>query len=141
MVWRPTVRDLYPVALPTLARLRQGGYHLAVMANQPREASPFLATLPVGLHATSAEWGVSKPDPRFFARLLAEVGAPPRRIAYVGDRVDNDVLPAKAAGVVTVHLRRGPWGLLHSDWPEAEEADLRLRGPESLPEALDALPR
>ena len=31
----------------------------------------------------------------------------------MGDRVDNDVLPALDAGLVAVHVRRGPWGLLH----------------------------
>jgi FMN phosphatase YigB (HAD superfamily) len=36
----------------------------------------------------------------------------PSEVAYVGDRVDNDVLPALAAGLVAVHVRRGPWGLL-----------------------------
>ena len=36
----------------------------------------------------------------------------PAEVAYVGDRVDNDVRPALAAGLVAVHLRRGPWGLL-----------------------------
>jgi FMN phosphatase YigB (HAD superfamily) len=33
-------------------------------------------------------------------------------VAYVGDRVDNDVLPAMAAGMRAVWLRRGPWGVI-----------------------------
>ena len=35
-------------------------------------------------------------------------------IAYIGDRVDNDVLPALRQGMVPILLRRGPWGYLHA---------------------------
>jgi FMN phosphatase YigB (HAD superfamily) len=33
-------------------------------------------------------------------------------VAYVGDRVDNDVLPAIACGMRAVWIRRGPWGVI-----------------------------
>jgi hypothetical protein len=60
--------------------------------------------------------GVAKPDPAFFARTLELLGSPsPTDVAYVGDRVDNDVRPSAAAGMRAVWLRRGPWGLLHED--------------------------
>jgi FMN phosphatase YigB (HAD superfamily) len=36
----------------------------------------------------------------------------PASVAYVGDRVDNDVLPAIRAGLRAVWLRRGPWGVI-----------------------------
>jgi FMN phosphatase YigB (HAD superfamily) len=134
--WHLTLDDLYADALPTLARLREQGYRLAVMANQPVEAIPLLASLPVDLYATSAGWGVSKPDPAFFARVVAEVGVEARQIAYVGDRVDNDVLPAKASGMLAVHLRRGPWGVIQSEWPEAHQADLRVISLDALVKAL-----
>jgi FMN phosphatase YigB (HAD superfamily) len=64
----------------------------------------------------SASMGVSKPDPAFFAAALALMGDPdPADVAYVGDRVDNDVRPAAAAGLRAVWLRRGPWGFLSTD--------------------------
>ena len=81
---------------------------------------------------SSARWGVAKPEPAFFARLVAEAGAPPEKIAYVGDRVDNDILPALAAGLVAVHIRRGPWGLLHATPPGAIE----IRSLDELPAVL-----
>jgi len=137
--WHVGPDDLYPDALPALRRLRSEGYRLAVMANQPVEVSPFLSTLPVDVHATSAEWGLSKPDPRFFERLLTTIDAEPGRIAYVGDRVDNDIGPAAAAGLVTVHVRRGPWGFLQATWPEADRASLRIDDLDALPEALASL--
>jgi FMN phosphatase YigB (HAD superfamily) len=44
---------------------------------------------------------------------LELLGSPdPASVAYVGDRVDNDVLPALAAGMRAVWVRRGPWGIL-----------------------------
>ena len=137
--WELTAADLYPDALPALAELRTAGYRLAVMANQPLSAAAFLATLPVELTATSEGWGVHKPDPAFFARVADTVGARAERIAYVGDRVDNDVLPAKAAGMLAVHLRRGPWGHLQAG--QAAAADLRLDrldGADGLAAALGA---
>ena len=134
--WHVDSADLYPDALPVLHGLRSRGYRVAVMANQPAQVAGFLATLPVDAVATSAEWGVSKPDPAFFARVADTLGAAPANIAYVGDRLDNDVLPARAAGMLAVHLRRGPWGVVHADWPEAAQADLRLDGLGALPDAL-----
>jgi ribonucleotide monophosphatase NagD (HAD superfamily) len=50
--------------------------------------------------AMSDALGVAKPEPAFFTRLLALLGDPePGAVAYVGDRVDNDVEPARAAGL------------------------------------------
>jgi HAD superfamily hydrolase (TIGR01549 family) len=135
--WDLDESDLYPDAMPTLERLAAKGFRLAVMANQPLESQSFMETLPVDMVATSAGWGLAKPDPAFFARVAAETGEDPSRIAYVGDRLDNDVLPAKAAGMLAVHVRRGPWGYLHSSWPEAEQADLRLTSLEPLPDLLE----
>lgn len=134
--WGFSQDDLYPDALSALKDLRSAGYRLAVMANQPAEAMSFLQTLPVDRVATSAGWGVAKPDSAFFARVAAEVGAAPRDIAYVGDRVDNDVLPARRAGMLALHLRRGPWGVLHADWPEAGQAHVRLKTLDAITVAL-----
>lgn len=130
--------DLYADALPALRALRTAGYRLAGMANQPVEVLAFLQTLPVDQVATSAGWGVAKPDPAFFGRVAYELDAAPEHVAYVGDRVDNDVLPARDAGVLAVHLRRGPWGILQPDWPEAEQAQLKLTSLDDITAALAA---
>jgi FMN phosphatase YigB (HAD superfamily) len=68
----------------------------------------------VDLLASSARWGVHKPSPAFFARLAAELGLEPDEVAYVGDRVDNDVAPAAGAGMLPVFLRRGPWAFIQA---------------------------
>jgi FMN phosphatase YigB (HAD superfamily) len=47
-------------------------------------------------------------------------------VAHVGERVDNDIVPAADAGLVTVHVRRGPWGVVQAGWPQAARADVRV---------------
>ena len=133
--------DLYPDAIPCLAALRERGMKVLIAGNQPIEAEAALVRLgvPADVIASSAGWGVSKPDPAFFAKVIDAAGEPPECIAYVGDRVDNDVLPARAAGMVAVHLRRGPWGWMHADKVDAGEAHVRLHDLSRLPEALARL--
>jgi HAD superfamily hydrolase (TIGR01549 family) len=107
--------DVYPDVLPALRRLREQGYRTAVIANQPARRNAELRAL--GIHAEvmamSDEIGVAKPDAAFFGATLDMLGQPdPHEVAYVGDRIDNDVLPASAAGLRAVWLRRGPWGII-----------------------------
>ena len=72
--------------------------------------------------AMSDELGVQKPDPAFFEAALGLMGNPePADVAYVGDRPDNDVRPSAAAGMRAIWIRRGPWGFI---WQEAPEAVL-----------------
>lgn len=131
-------QDLYPDAVPTLVRLRAAGLSIGIAGNQPEEAAAEIRALGLAVDfvASSAGWGVAKPDPAFFNRIVSETGVAPDRIAYVGDRLDNDVLPAIAAGMIGVFLRRGPWGVIHATWPEAARADLRIESLGELPEAL-----
>lgn len=105
--------DLYPDALRAMDALRARGYRLAVIANQPAQRDAELRAIGVQAEvlAMSAAMGLSKPDPAFFSRALELIGSPPPgEVAYVGDRVDYDVIPAIAAGLRPVWIRRGPWG-------------------------------
>ncbi|HET7077151.1 MAG TPA: HAD family hydrolase [Chloroflexia bacterium] len=131
-------RDLYPDALPCLQALRAAGYRIGLAGSQPERTEGILQAmdLPVDVIASSAGWGVEKPAPAFFARVAEAASTPPERIAYVGDRLDNDVLPARAAGMLAVFLRRGPWGYLHALRPEAVQADIRLDSLADLPAHL-----
>ncbi len=132
-------RDLYPDVLPTLRRLRAANLLIGLAGNQPADAEAEILALGLAVDfvASSARWGVAKPDPAFFQRIVVESGVAPNQIAYVGDRLDNDVLPAVASGMIGVFVRRGPWGVIHAGWPEAARASLRLENLEELPEALD----
>jgi FMN phosphatase YigB (HAD superfamily) len=82
---------------------------------------------------------VEKPSAAFFERVAAEIGLDAEVIAYVGDRVDNDVLPAMRAGMVGVFLVRGPWALLQQSWPEAAQASLTAHTLDGLADRLAAL--
>jgi len=128
--------DLYPDAVPCIEHLAELGYRVALAGNQPISIEAMLdeLALPVEFVASSERWGVAKPSPAFFARVVKEAGISAEHIAYVGDRLDNDVLPARQAGMFSVFIRRGPWGYLQASWPEADRADARI---ESLEEHAD----
>ena len=79
---------------------------------------------------------MEKPGLEFFVRLAAMAGVSPDEAAYVGDRVDNDILPAREAGMLTVFIRRGPWGHIHALRPEAEHADVRIESLAVLPDVV-----
>ena len=104
--------DLYPDARPCMQALRDAGYFVGVAGNQTERAGRFLRelNLPCDVLATSDAWGVAKPREAFFDKLAAVSGHGRREIAYVGDRLDNDIAPAAKSGLVTVWVRRGPWG-------------------------------
>lgn len=133
--------DLYPDVRPCLAALKADGYFVGVVGNQPARSAQLLRDLDLGvdLIATSADWGAEKPAPAFFAAVVKASGLAPAEIAYVGDRLDNDILPARAAGLRTVFLKRGPWGHFHAGQAEAELADLRLAGLDGLSGRLAGL--
>src|SRR5215211_411310 len=136
-----TEADLYPDALDCLRALAAEGYRLGVAANQPVATAAVVEAfgIPLELVAMSADWGIHKPDPAFFERIARELELPPAAIAYVGDRVDNDVRPAKAAGMTAVFLRRGPWGFIMAGRDNPPEADIAIDGLAELPDALRTL--
>jgi HAD superfamily hydrolase (TIGR01549 family) len=123
--------DFYPDALPCLETLRAAGYVVGVVGNTGTQAEELVRPY-ADVVGSSEGWGVSKPEPAFFSRLCEEADAAPEEIAYVGDRVDNDVEPALRAGMVAVHIRRGPWG-----WLQQPPADaIRIKGLAEVPEAI-----
>jgi HAD superfamily hydrolase (TIGR01549 family) len=123
--------QLYPDALPCLRVLRACGMLVGAVGNMQALNEDVVRPY-VDFVGSSERWGVEKPSPQFFERIVAGAERPAGEIAYVGDRIDNDVLPAKRAGMFTVHVRRGPWGVLH----DASEADVRIESLDELAEAL-----
>ena len=100
----------YPDVLPALGELREGGIALVVASNWDCSLPDWLA--PTGILdlvdgvVTSAEVGEAKPSPRVFERALAVARVSPGEALHVGDKVDNDVQGAAAAGVRAVLLQR-----------------------------------
>jgi FMN phosphatase YigB (HAD superfamily) len=130
--------DLYPDAVGCLVACRDAGLRVGIAGNQPAgvERELLAAGLRADFVASSAAWGVAKPSAAFFDRVVEHARVPAGRILYVGDRLDNDVLPARAAGMRTALLRRGPWGYLHHASPGAQAADLRIDSLDDLVAAL-----
>jgi HAD superfamily hydrolase (TIGR01662 family) len=130
--------DLYPDAMDGLERVRALGLRVGIVGNQTEalEAWARDSALPADVISSSASLGARKPDPAFFEKVVELMECRADEVAYVGDRVDNDVLPAAAAGLVAVHVRRGPWGRLQ---PTPPEAALGLDDLASLPDALASL--
>jgi HAD superfamily hydrolase (TIGR01662 family) len=129
------LEDLYPDAIGCLEGVRALGLRVGIVGNQTEALERWVreAALPADVVSSSESLGVRKPDARFFERVVELADAEPGEVAYVGDRVDNDVLPAARAGLVAVHVRRGPWGRLQ---PTPPQAALGLDDLASLPQAL-----
>lgn len=104
--------DDVPADVPAaLARFHALGLVLLVLSNANGTVRRKLARL--GLErwfaavVDSGEEGVEKPDPRFFRRALARVGAEPATTLHVGDLFNVDVVGARAAGLRAVLIDRG----------------------------------
>ena len=131
--------DLYPDARPSMEALREMGVWVGVAGNQTSRAGDILRKLelPADLIATSDDWNASKPDAAFFDALLSAVPWNAIEIVYVGDRVDNDLKPAKLAGMLTAFIRRGPWGYICERHPDMRAvADWRMKTLAELPEIV-----
>lgn len=121
----------YPEAAVCLRRLREL-YHIGIIANQVPGCTARLRAwglLPhIDLVVSSAEEGVSKPDPRIFQIALDRAHCAPQAAVMAGDRIDNDIRPARALGMRTVWLRQGLGGLVEpktaAEQPDYTVADL-----------------
>ncbi|KOG41460.1 haloacid dehalogenase [Streptomyces decoyicus] len=132
--------DLYSDVRPALAQLRGDGLWLGIAGNQTVRAGGILRSLfinEVDLIGTSDDWGASKPDLLFFERVADVVPFVNDQILYVGDRVDNDLRPAVAAGMHTALVHRGPWATIQWNTVEARELPtFRIESLMELPEAI-----
>lgn len=109
--WPQEDEILYADAFETLKQLKHRGYHLAILANQnPGTAKRLHAWGLLDFFeviAASAELGVAKPDPEIFRKAMTMAQCPPEKALMVGDRLDNDIIPAKQLGMKTLWIRQG----------------------------------
>jgi FMN phosphatase YigB (HAD superfamily) len=124
-------RDLHADALPCLASLRARGLRLGAAGNMRAVHEEFLRRH-VDFVGSSERWGVEKPAAGFFERIVQDAGMPAGEILYVGDRVDNDVVPALAAGLLALRVRRGA----HAEI-ESPAGTVTIGSLAELPEALE----
>ena len=94
-----------------LAELHTRGLLLGVVANQPPHVVETLEAIGIKRYFTSLGIseieGLRKPDPRLFLAVCHALAVPPAECIMVGDRIDNDIAPARQLGMRTVLLRSG----------------------------------
>jgi HAD superfamily hydrolase (TIGR01509 family) len=140
--WHYPPSALHDDVVPCLEALRAAGYRLGVIANQPSRVRDAMRR--DGLVPFFEVWGVSddlglqKPDPALFVHAVRTAGADAARTVMVGDRLDYDVRPARAAGMRTVWVLRGE---APEDPSPAQlaEPDAAVGGLAELPSVLEAL--
>lgn len=109
--WRSEDEEPFTDAVETLEALKERGYSLGIIANQVAGTAQRLDAWGLlkyfDVVAASAELGVAKPDKQIFEKAFEMAGCQPYNSVMVGDRLDNDIIPAKALGMRTVWLRKG----------------------------------
>ena len=108
--WRHDLEVLYPDTKELLQRLSQK-YKIGIIANQDfgteQRLTDFNVHQYINLVIASAEEGVAKPDLRIFQIALARADCKPEEAVMVGDRIDNDIIPANKIGMTTVWIKQG----------------------------------
>ena len=115
--WSDTISALERLCVPCGGALAAvtalaGRYRLCCVANQPAEARAVLRHQGFDRHfehvLLDTVVQASKPDPRIFQMALDLMATSPRQVVFVGDRLDNDINPARQLGMKTVWLKRTP---------------------------------
>jgi len=103
--------ELRPGITGVIQGLHERGLLLGLAANQPARALDDLDRLGIGQYFSHREvsehHGFRKPDTRLFLRCCEDLGVEPSECVMVGDRIDNDIFPARLLGMATVLFRTG----------------------------------
>ncbi len=109
--WHSEDEKLFPDAYDALTDLNKKGYRLGIIANQNSGLEKRLEAWGIRkffrVIISSAEAGCAKPDRAIFELALKTAGCKAEESVMVGDRLDNDMVPAKALGMKTVWVRTG----------------------------------
>ncbi|HEL1556785.1 TPA: HAD family hydrolase [Streptococcus suis] len=109
-LWTNKGVKLYPGAKVVLETLSKH-YQLGIIANQSATVRALLEEWGIEsyfqLIILSEEVGLSKPDSTIFKLALQKANTTANRVVYVGDRYDNDIVPAKSLGMRAVRLLTG----------------------------------
>lgn len=112
--WNSDDEFVYPETEGCLNELAKR-YKIGIIANQNLGSKERLDKLGLLKHIdlviASAEEGVAKPDLKIFQIALDRANCKPEEAVMVGDRLDNDIVPANKIGMKTVWIRQGLGGL------------------------------
>ena len=108
--WSPQLEVLYEDTKGCLEKLREK-YRIGVIANQNPGTNKRLRTFGIlqyiDVVAASSDEGFNKPDERLFEVALQKANCRPDQAIMIGDRIDNDIVPAKRLGMKTIWIRQG----------------------------------
>ncbi len=104
-------------------------YSVGIIANQSAGAEERLKKYGlsqyISLCISSAEAGYAKPDSRIFTLALNKAKCRAQNAVMIGDRLDNDIFPAKKLGMRTVHIKQG-FGAYQTPRSEGYKADITV---------------
>lgn len=104
-------------------------YSIGIIANQTAGAEErlnlFGLSKYIKLCISSAEAGISKPDLDIFKLALKKACCPAENAVMIGDRLDNDIYPAKQLGMKTIHIKQG-FGAYQLPKSEKYKADITV---------------
>jgi putative hydrolase of the HAD superfamily len=112
-----------------LGELTNEGLILGLAANQPTSTLVKMERLGIAQHFTykevSGSINLRKPDPRLLLHACDGLGVEPHEAIMVGDRIDNDIVPARMLGMAAIRFVSGR----HAEqqprsWNEAPHADV-----------------
>ena len=109
--WHSEDEILYEDTVDVLEYLTNKGYKLGVIANQKTGLKNRLEEFGIlkyfDIVIASEEVGVSKPDKKIFNLALSKVKCIPQECIMIGDRLDNDILPAIQISMKTIWVKQG----------------------------------
>jgi HAD superfamily hydrolase (TIGR01549 family) len=136
--WRSDLEQPFPGSTAVLRAVRQR-FHVGVIANQSAGTHARLCGHGWGdlieLCISSTEEDLHKPDPAIFQLALRRAGCKASEAVMVGDRLDNDIRPAKALGMQTIRVRQG-FAAVQSPVDDAETPDVTVDRIDDVPAAL-----
>lgn len=108
--WHTEDEILYPDAAQCLKTLSRK-YKIGIIANQELGTKERLQQQGIlqyiDLVIASAEEGVAKPDEKIFKIALQRAACKSDNAIMIGDRIDNDIIPAKKLGFHTIWIKQG----------------------------------
>ena len=108
--WRKEMEKPYPEA-PSVLDVLKDHYEIGIIANQSPGTKSRLEEWDllrfVSVCITSSEEGLYKPDLAIFNLALRKACCDPAHAVMIGDRIDNDIAPAKSLGWKTIRIKQG----------------------------------
>lgn len=112
--YRHELEKLYNDADPVLQALSQK-YKLGIIANQTDGLVDRLSSLCIlkyfSFIISSWDYQIMKPDTKLFQIAVEKSGCNASETVMVGDRLDNDIFPAKSIGMKTIWIKQGFGGM------------------------------